>query len=163
MEILDIVNESDEVVGRAGRDEVFANKLPRRIVHLFVRNAKNEIALQLRSRNKSFTPLHWVTSASGHVQAGESYDDAVRRECLEETGVDLQPAFLRKDKFTSPSGIMFLATYIATFEGPFNWDTNEVERIQFFDIPTIYEMIDTGEKFHPELLFLLDQHDFRTS
>ena len=34
----------------------------------------------------------------------------------------------------------------------------KVEKVEFFSLDKIQEMINDGEKFHPELLFLLEKH-----
>ena len=41
MEILDQVNENDEVIGNASRDEIYDKKLMHRIVHVLVFNAQS--------------------------------------------------------------------------------------------------------------------------
>ena len=46
-----------------------------------------EVLLQLR-RGTGFMDEHWAASAAGHVEAGETAYDAVRREAVEEIGVD---------------------------------------------------------------------------
>lgn len=46
-----------------------------------------EVLLQLR-QNTGFMDEHWAAAAAGHVERGETARDAVRREALEEIGVD---------------------------------------------------------------------------
>jgi len=47
---------------------------------------------------------------------------------------------------------------VATYDGPFYPNPKEVEKIAFFKIDEIKDMIKRGEKFHPELLFLFTRH-----
>ena len=119
------------------------------------------MALQLRSRHASFCPHHWCTTAGGHVKSGETHEEAALRELEEETGVKLDIKFAYKDiyVFNTPKGDLnkFIATFIVHFNGPFTVN-EEVERVDFFDLAQIHNMINTGEKFHPELLFLLGKH-----
>lgn len=156
-EYLDIVNEKDEVIGKTSYAEIYAKLHNHRIVHVLLFNDKGEMALQLRSKHKKFCPQHWVTAVGGHVQSGESYEEAALREMEEEIGVQVPVEFLRKDRYEwqGRSLIKFLGTYKATYNGPFEINPEEVEKVEYFGIDEIKKMISAGEKFHPELLFLL--------
>ena len=79
-EMLCVVDENDNVLQPVSKLEVYEKKLTHRICHVLVFNKKGEMLLQLRSRNKFFSPLTWVTSAGGHVMAGESYEEGALRE-----------------------------------------------------------------------------------
>lgn len=159
MEFLDIVDDNDEVLGNAPKQEIYEKLLTHRIVHILIFNNKGEMALQLQGRNKKFCPLHWSTAVGGHVQAGESYEQAAIRECEEELGKRVKPIFAFKDVFRAGQGIKkFLVTFTSDYNGPFNPNEKEVENVEFFTMQKIREMINAGEKFHPELLFLLKKH-----
>ncbi len=86
-EILDVVNENDEVIGSAPYSEIYSAKRSHRICHLFIFNDAGEMALQLRSKTKSFLPGYWSTAVGGHVLSGETYEIAIMRESMEEIGV----------------------------------------------------------------------------
>lgn len=158
MEFLDIVDEHDAVVGRASHGDIYANKHAHRIVHVLLYNKRGEMALQMRSRQKSFCPLHWSTAVGGHVQSGETYEQAALREFEEELGTTAELRHLRKDRYADHRGITkFLTTYTAQYEGPFEVNPEEVDRIEFFSRDKLRQMVADGEKFHPELLFLLER------
>lgn len=159
MEFLDVVNENDEIIGKASKKEVYEKQLLHRIVHVFVFNDKGEMALQLQSIHKTFCPRHWGTTAGGHVRTGEIYEEAALRELEEESGVRLKIDFAYKDLYNvSDDFRKILVTFKGIFNGPFDTNPDEVERVEFFTLDKIQEMIDNGEKFHPELLFLLRKH-----
>ena len=162
MEILDVVNERDGVVGKASQKHIYEKLLSHRIVHILVFNKKGEMALQLRSKNKNFLPNYWCTAVCGHVQSGETYEQAALRECEEETGIKTKIEFLYKDlyldNFRQTNLRKFLGTFKAIYRGPFKINPKEVEKMEFFSLEKIKKMIDKGEKFHPELLFLLGKH-----
>lgn len=86
-EIFDVVDEHDRVIGQAPRSRVHAQKLLHRAVHVFVFNSQGELLLQLRSAEKDEYPLCYTSSASGHLSAGETYDQAAPRELDEELGL----------------------------------------------------------------------------
>ena len=160
MELMDIVDGNDEVVGTASRDDVYGKMLTHRISHVIVFNARGDMALQLRS-GVSFCPFHWCTTAGGHVRAGETYEEAAVRELEEETGKKLPVKFGWKDVYTHASDSGTIKKFLATFTAEFDGDIaagDGVERVEFFSLNAINRMISSGEKFHPELLFLLRKH-----
>ena len=159
MELIDIINENDQVVGQATRDEVNGKHLRCRIVHALVFNDKGEMAIHLRSAQRPFRPLHWSTAAGGFVQAGENPEEAMRREMKEEIGIDSPLNFWFKFWYNYPSSSeRLLHIYKTNHNGPFVIDPVEVDRIEFFSLEKIKKMIALGEKFHPELLFLLNKY-----
>jgi isopentenyldiphosphate isomerase len=158
MEFLDVVNERDEIVGKASKTEVYEKRLPHRIVHVLISNDRGEMALQLRG-NVSFCPHHWCTAVGGHVQSGESCEKAALREFAEELGTKAKIELAYKDFYNDDRDLKkFLYTFTCTFNGPFTPDPKDVDRVEFFSLNKIRAMIDAGEKFHPELLFLLKKH-----
>lgn len=54
MEYIDVVNEDDVVVGVVPYPDVYKKLLLHRIVHILIFNNKEELALQKRSKKKSF-------------------------------------------------------------------------------------------------------------
>ncbi len=159
MEILDIVDNKDKVMGTATRDEIYKKLLPHRIVHILIFNDKNEMALQLRSKSVSFCPLHWSTAVGGHVQSGESYEEGALREYEEELGIKSELTMLDKDIYEAVGKPKkFLTTFTAQYNGPFAKDERDVEKVEFFPIEKIRQMVMEGEKFHPELLFILQKY-----
>lgn len=127
-ELFDVVDASDTVVSAAPRSEVHRRQLRHRAVHVFVFNAAGEIFLQQRSLRKDTAPGRWVSSCSGHVDAGEDYDTAARRELAEEIGLRepeaLRPLF--KEEARRETGHEFVWVYYCADEGPFTLDTDEI-------------------------------------
>lgn len=93
-ELLDIVNENDEVIGQAERDEVHAKGLLFRLVYVCFYTPDKQIILQKRSLSKKNDPSKLTTTVSGHVSAGQSYLEAAIRETSEETGIQIDPSSL---------------------------------------------------------------------
>jgi isopentenyl-diphosphate Delta-isomerase len=129
-EIFDIVNERDEVVGRATRAEAHARGLRHRAVHVLVFDASGRIFLQKRSMTKDASPGLWDSSCSGHVVSGEGYDEAAVRELAEEIGISGGPAPARW--FWLPAGEAtgqeFTLVYRTSHDGDLTLDANEIER-----------------------------------
>lgn len=161
-EYLDIVNQDDTVIGRASRKEIYEKLLLHRIAHVLVFNDKNELALQLRSKNVIFAPLTWTTSAGGHVKSGESYEEAAKREYKEELGVESEIEFMAKEfyNFVGQPPSKFFTIFKTKYNGEFNINKLVVNKVEFFTIEQIKKMVENGEKFHHELLFILEKYLF---
>lgn len=81
-EIVDIVDEKNNVVGSADVATVHDKKLMHRVVGVFVFDASGNLYLQ---KGNKFGKLD--ISVGGHVQKGETYEDAAHREMFEELGL----------------------------------------------------------------------------
>lgn len=159
MEILDIVNECDEIVGNAPIDDIYSNKHRHRIVHVLVFNDKGEIALQQRGLTESFMPGAWGTSAGGHVHTGESAEEGALRELREELGITASLTLLGKSTYTVPGlGIeKIISCYKATHNGPFTL-TEEGEVLKFYSPLTLSYMKRDGVAFMPEALHVFERY-----
>lgn len=130
-EIFDVVNEHDVVIGQAPRRVVHAEGLRHRAVHILVWNSAGKLFLQKRSMNKDQMPGVWTTSASGHVDSGEDYDFAAKRELDEELGVSINGDHPLKLLFKHPAchrtGEEFIQVYELTWDGGMTLDPEEID------------------------------------
>jgi isopentenyldiphosphate isomerase len=128
-DIFDIVNERDEVIGRAPRSEVHARALLHRAVHIHVLNALGEFFLQKRSKTKDREPSRWGAACSGHVDSGEDYDTAAMRELGEELGWKPTEPLKRilRIEACRETDQEFVWVYRCNGEGPFTLQADEVE------------------------------------
>jgi isopentenyl-diphosphate Delta-isomerase len=76
-----VVNESDEVIGTMPKSEANKNGTPHRIAVVYVENSDGEFLVQAR------TDGYLDHSATGHVDPGESYEEAAKRELAEELDI----------------------------------------------------------------------------
>ena len=133
-DIFDVVNERDEVIDAKPRAFVHANGLLHRAVHVLVFNSKGELFLQKRSMKKDREPGRWVSSCSGHVDAGETYDETAVRELREEIGLVVQaaPQKLFKIDACPETDAEFVWVYRCENEGPFALHPDEIESGDWF-------------------------------
>lgn len=94
-----IVNEEGFTIGEAPRHVCHDGKsfLLHPVVHLHVFDSRGRLFLQKRSMTKDIQPGKWDTSVGGHICPGEEVQDAVKREALEELGLEgIDPVFQKK-------------------------------------------------------------------
>ncbi|MFA6099085.1 MAG: NUDIX domain-containing protein [Patescibacteria group bacterium] len=111
-ELLYIVDEDDQIVGQAKREDIHKQGFRHREVGVWIYNDKGEVLLQRRAPDKDIAPNLLDTSAGGHVGIRESYEEAALKELKEETGITAKPeelVFIVKDKRFSgpqPNGLL---------------------------------------------------------
>ena len=127
-----VVDEADRVIGAAPRRKVHGDNLLHRAVHILIFNRNGELFLQKRSRFKDRHPCVWDSSAAGHVDAGEDYDDAARREVQEELGVTTRLERVVKLPASDRTGQEFIWLYQGKHDGPFQLAASEIELGEFF-------------------------------
>jgi isopentenyl-diphosphate delta-isomerase len=89
-EILDLVNDSDEVIDSMERGEVYKRGLSNfRGINCFIINSKGELWIPLRQHNKRIFPNSLDVSCGGHVSSGETSKEAFKKEMQEELNINI--------------------------------------------------------------------------
>jgi 16S rRNA (adenine1518-N6/adenine1519-N6)-dimethyltransferase len=157
-ERFDVVDDNDQVLRSEYRDVIHVNNLRHRAVHMLLFNASGELFLQKRSIWKDRNPGLWDSSAAGHVDAGEDYLQAARRELQEELGAEAPP--LQSIGRLAPSestGWEFIEIYQGRHEGPFHPAALEVETGAFFKMEKICAWAEASpQDFSPVFLQVLE-------
>ncbi|WP_347841095.1 NUDIX domain-containing protein [uncultured Draconibacterium sp.] len=92
-----LVDENGKVTGQAPRSNVHdGSKLLHPVVHLHVLNKNGAILLQKRPQHKLIQPGKWDTAVGGHITAGETLEQALKKEAFEEIGLKYFSAKLQK-------------------------------------------------------------------
>lgn len=143
-ESLDAVDENDTVIDTLPRRQIHAGKHLHRAVHVFVRNKAGEIYLQFRSHLKDTHGLKWDSSASGHVDPGESYHDCAVREMWEEIWVEPKGEIVRIARINASEAtdLEFIEVFLAEAKGRIRIHGKEVDSGRWFAPEFIGEWIE---------------------
>lgn len=146
-ELFDVVDEHDRVLRQATRAEVHEQGLIHRAVHILVFNKNRDCLLQKRSMLKDRHPGVWDSSAAGHLDAGEDYETAARRELAEELGITDAPLIhLGTLPPSSDTGMEHVSLYAARYDGRVHFPAAEISAVQPFPA----ELIDTWLARRPQ-------------
>lgn len=141
------------------RGEGIPQGLFRLVVHVCIFNKKGELLIQKRQIRKGSWPDLWDLSVGGHVIAGETSQQAARREVMEELGISIEfqgrrPALTP----TFPNGFddIFVVNREVDPE-QLVLQKEEVQQVCWADENRVLEMIDSREfiPYHKSLIHLL--------
>lgn len=144
-----IVDEDDHVIGKETRKNCHNQQLIHRSVYIFLHNSNKELFIQKRSMMKDLYPGFYTGSATGHVNYGETYDQAAVRELEEELGI--KAPLIRLGKFKSFSLIEkeISTVYLCTYDGEVSINEQEISQGFFLNLQQIEEAINQGKKQFP--------------
>ena len=140
-EIFPIVDEAGNVTGSATRGGCHSgSKLLHPVVHLHVFNSKGDIYLQRRPDWKDIQPGKWDTAVGGHIDYGETPEEALHREVREELGIiDFKPEFIDKYVFESKREKELVYVNRTTCDGEINPSAEELDGGRFWTMQEIRE------------------------
>ena len=131
-EWVDIVNEDNEVIAQASRENMRAQGLRHRATYIVVHDGMGNILVQRRTETKDFMPGMLDATAGGVVQANEQLLESARREAEEELGIAGVPLaehgqFYFEDKSCRVWGSLFSCVS----HGPFALQAEEVTEVSW--------------------------------
>ena len=148
MEFFNVVNEKDEIIGRASRKECHSSpKLLHRCVFVIITNNAGELLLSKRSMKKDTNPGKWELMAE-HNKPGESYQDAAARGLKEELGISAKTRMLSKKIISDSNETEIDAIFSCVIDDAqkISFDKNEISEVRFMPVAKIKEEL----KMHPE-------------
>ena len=163
-EMLDIVDESNRIIGKTRRKDVHKNCYIHRSVIFFIINKKGKVMVTQRSASKELYPEYYSIALGGHVLSGKTYKDAAVKEAFEEAGVDAAPKYVgyfkkRFDSIDKENIQVFV--FIVPEDQQIKLERFELKKYWFKSLPEISEMMDASESdskinFLPETPILFE-------
>ncbi len=157
-ELVTIVDEEDRVIGTVPRWEMRKQRLVHRAAYVLVFNSKGQIFVHKRTASKDVYPGYRDVASGGVVLAGETYEEAARRELKEELGISRVEMrflfhFFHEDRFNRVWGKAFSCVS----NGPFTLQEEEVEEGGFMDVEEVLEKA-RSEPFTPDGIAVLRRY-----
>ena len=145
-ELFPVVDESGLIIGSATRGECHSgSKLLHPVVHLHVFNSKGDIYLQKRPEWKDIQPGKWDTAVGGHIDYGETPEEALHREVREELGITkFCPEQLDMYVFESQRERELVYVNRTTYDGEICPSAAELDGGRFWTMQEIQEAMGKG-------------------
>lgn len=140
-EYFPVIQENGMVIGRAERSYCHSPAKPLHpVVHLHIIDRYSRLYLQKRSMKKDIQPGKWDTAVGGHVDYGESIQEALFREAYEELGFrEFNPVWLMSYVFESDVEREMVNVFAAVGNFSLRPDHDEVDEIKAWDLESIDE------------------------
>ena len=141
-ELFPVVDEEGNEISRAFRSVCHdgRSRLLHPVVHMHLFNKKGELFLQKRAMTKDLLPGYWDTSVGGHSSPGESPEEALKREALEELGIrDFNYQFIRKYIWESKRERELVYSFTGISEATPEINRNEIDDGRFWPLMEIRE------------------------
>lgn len=160
MELIDVLTEDGQPTGEVqSRQTIHQKGSWHAAVDIFLVNHQNQVLLQKRSLIKDSFPGLWEISCSGHVDRGETPQQAAIREIQEELGLSITPEQLQKIAVVNESNILKNGTYINNEirsiyiiklqDPPIIYEPQEISDIKWVSLDQLHELYQTN---HPDMV-----------
>lgn len=145
-ELFPIVDEEGRVIGKATRGECHdGSRLLHPVVHLHVFNQAGDLYLQKRPEWKDIQPGKWDTAVGGHIDFGETPEEALAREVREELGItDFVPERIGMYIFDSQRERELVYVNRTTYEGAINPSEDELDGGRYWGLDELKAVTGKG-------------------
>lgn len=145
-EMVPVVEENGLVIGQASRQSVHGGtKLMHPVIHLHIINREGCLYIQKRSMKKDLLPGRWDTAVGGHVDYGESLEEALYREASEELGFrDFNPIYLKSYVWESSREKELVNVFATVGNFTLKPDNDEVDEGRYWSMPEIESNLNKG-------------------
>lgn len=146
------VDKNDKAIGSSKTLEAYRNGHITRLCRMFIINKDGFLLIQQRAKNLTL-PNKWCESASGHVDVGESYEEAAYRELKEEMGItDVKLREIKRYYGEEHDEVYvkkrFNAVFVGRYDGKVNICKDEVSSYRWEKLEAIKkEIADNPDTF----------------
>lgn len=146
VERVDLIDDTDRVVGVVTRAEMRAGRLLHRSVSVAVLSSDGRLLVHRRADHKDLWPGRWDIAAGGVVASGEGYAESARRELAEELGVDLAGSSvdlveLGEGEYRDDDVALRCRCFVVTHDGPFRFSDGEVTEVCWMSLADLDELV----------------------
>ncbi|MGN0930053.1 MAG: NUDIX domain-containing protein [Alphaproteobacteria bacterium] len=173
-EFLDIYDENGKHLGVEDRNVVHQLGLWHKTIHCWIVKDGDKIVFQKRGSHLDDNPSKLYTTTSGHLKAGESLEDAFKRETAEELGIQIENPqklleVIYKADFITKSGKefhdrVFCNMFFAKCNTPlssYNVQTEELDGVVEVNIREVLDLFDGKVKSIKGAGYLLCDGEFQ--
>ena len=164
-EILDLVDENDNVIGQKSRGDIYKEGLANfRVVNIFLVNNEGKLWIPRRTAHKKLYPLHLDMSAAGHVETGETYEEAARKEMQEELHMNpfLFPlcdlGYLSPKDTVDVACMQHMHTYVVQTDTTPEYNKDDFVEYDWLYPKEVLERINSGDKAKNHLPMLVKKY-----
>lgn len=145
-ELVDIVDDNDNVIRQVTWKEMHEKSLLHRSSNVFVFNSKGELFVHKRAGSLKLYPGMYDVKMGGIVRAGESYEEAAKRELEEEAGIkNAELDYLFSIKFRSDKNNNNRKVFKCVYNGKIELQPEEVESGMFMTIDEAKKLMAEGK------------------
>ncbi len=158
VEYVDIVDDDDNVIGKTTWKEMMDKSLLHRTSNVMVFNSKGELLVHKRAATVRLYPSMHDIKIGGSVRAGESYEDAAKRELFEEANIsDVKLIELFTMKSRRKENNVNRNVFKCVYNGKIRLDKSEISEGRFMSLNKIKKLLDNG-KLSPSAVDVLSEY-----
>lgn len=145
-EYVDVVDDEDNVIGKVTWKEMMDKSILHRTSNVMVFNRKGKLFVHKRASNLRLYPSMYGIKIGGSVRAGETYENAAKKELLEEVGMK-NPKLIQLFRLKSrrKENNVNRTIFKCMYDGNLNLDRSEVAEGKFMDVKEVKLLLNNNK------------------
>jgi len=134
MEQLAVVDENNQVQGFSLKEDILRRGLNYRCIQVFLFNAKDELIICRRPDSKKKFAGKFASSAMGYIRKDETYEDAAKREMMQELGVNKILKKAAEFKIEDGNSVVFQEIWKGALSDEIEPDKTEIAEYKYVSL-----------------------------